>query len=162
MNTIDLTNLYKATEEDMLFGIGLLAEPGQPAAPMIQIFYSGWSREMLDIVRESLQAGVSLAITQTNGHTCDLHLATRERIALQTTAAGESEILRAPAWDAHLTNVEPDALAQFEAGRQRFGGFLLLMQSPEWEFVAAIDGTGQRAIVEEVRERRMPVPGTGP
>lgn len=83
MNAIRLRDLYEAIEEDMVYGVGLLVEPGQPTAPMIQVYYANWSREMLEIVRQSLTGGVSLSITPSTGHTVDLHLATRERIALQ-------------------------------------------------------------------------------
>jgi hypothetical protein len=45
-----LQDLYDATEEDLLFGIGLLDLPDQAPAPYIHVHYCGWSREKLEVV----------------------------------------------------------------------------------------------------------------
>ncbi len=159
MCALDMLALYRATEHDMLFGVGLVAVPDQAPAPLIQIHYPTWSRQMLEIIRESLQSGVTLAVKRAAENRSDIYLATRQRITLQTTHAGQSSALRAPAWDARLENVDQEALRQLEAGRRRFGGFLMVIQTPEWEFFAAIDESRQQIAVEAVRPRRMPIPG---
>ena len=55
MNNHDLENLYRSTEEDMQFAIGLVALPGREPAPIIQIRYRDWTREKLKVVCERAQ-----------------------------------------------------------------------------------------------------------
>ena len=45
MNPRILEELYDATEEGLLYGIGLLALPDQQPTPFVHIHYRDWSRE---------------------------------------------------------------------------------------------------------------------
>ena len=158
MNHRVLEDLYDATEEDLLYGIGLLALPNEEPAPCIHIHYRGWSREKLEIVRESFDEGLILVCgTRADGRR-DLYLGTRQTISVQAEQDGHTSMLRAPAWDARLSQIDASVVGQFETNRRRYGGFLLLVQTPEWEFfTAADDGSGQ-ARSGEIVPRSMPVP----
>ena len=160
MNQRILENLYDATEEDLLFGVGLLALPDHKPAPFICIHYRSWSREKLKIVRESLQGGLVLTFSRRAEGTCDLHVSTRECVAVQATEGDHTSVLRAPAWDAHLEGIDDQVARRFEADRQRCAGFLLLVQTPEWEFFTAAYEAGNRTIVGPVGQRSMPMPPT--
>ncbi|MCK4516679.1 MAG: hypothetical protein KAU31_15570, partial [Spirochaetaceae bacterium] len=83
--------------------------------------------------------------------TRDLHVGTRERIGIQAKQDGHTSVLRAPAWDAHLEGVDEQVVRQFETDRRRIGGFLLLVQTPEWEFLTAADDSTHTAIVVSIR-----------
>ena len=64
MNHRILKTLYDATEEDLLYGVGLLALPDQEPAPFIHVHYRDWSREKLEIVRESFRGGLVLTFSR--------------------------------------------------------------------------------------------------
>jgi hypothetical protein len=46
---------------------------------------------------------------------------------IQRREGEHTSVLRAPAWDAHLAEVEDRAFRLLDANRQRYGGFLLLI-----------------------------------
>lgn len=56
----DLTKLYESTEEDMSYGIGLIQLTDAEPAPFIHIHYRDWSREKLEVVRESFKDALIL------------------------------------------------------------------------------------------------------
>ncbi len=158
MNHRILEDLYDATEEDLLYGVGLMALPDQEPAPFIHIHYRDWPRQKLEIVRESFRSGLVLTFTcQTEG-TRDLHVSTRERVAVQAREGDHTSVLRAPAWDAHLEGIDGQVVRQFEADRRRLGGYLLLMQTPAWEFLTAVDDTCDSTHVGRVMPRSFPMP----
>jgi len=70
-----LKAMYEASEQDLLYGIGLVGVEGALPVPMIQCFYRGWSRDMLQVVAETLRGGVELSL-----NTDQVYLATKERI----------------------------------------------------------------------------------
>ncbi len=160
MNHRALEDLYDATEEDLLYGVGLLALPDQEPAPFIHIHYRDWSREQLEIVRESFQAGLVLTFSCRAEGARDLHVSTRECVAVQATKGDCTSVLRAPAWEAHLEGINEEVVRRFEADRQRYGMFLLLVQTPEWEFFTAAYEAGNRTIVGPVGQCSTPVPAT--
>ena len=158
MNHVSLGDLYRATEEDLLYGIGRLALPGQDLAPFIQIHYRDWSREKLEIVRESFRAGLNLVVGSAPDGACHVHVSTQERVAVHVEQGEHTSVLRAPAWDAHLTGIDEQVVHWFEIDRRRFGGFLLLMQTPEGEFRASTSNAGGRVRAAAVQPRSFPVP----
>ena len=162
MNHRILKNLYEATEEALQYGVGLLALPDQEPAPFIHVHYRDWSREKLEIVRESFRGGLVLTFSCQAEGTRDLHVSTRERIGIQAKQDGHTSVLRAPAWNARLAGIDEQVVRRFEADRRRIGGFLLLMQTPEWEFLAAVDEAGNRSAVGPIGRRSMPMPPTAP
>lgn len=83
-------------------------------------------------------------------------------IALQAKDGGHTSVLRAPAWDAQLAKVEDQALRIFEAGRTRYGGFLLLLQTPEWEFLAGLDEISGSTSVGSILPRNLASPPMPP
>ena len=97
MNQRVLEDLYDATEEDLRYGVGLLALPAQEPTPFIQIHYRDWSRVKLEIVRKSFRAGLVLTISCQAKGTRDLHVSTRECVAVQATEGNHTSMLRAPA-----------------------------------------------------------------
>ena len=66
---------------------------------------------------------------------------------MQATKDGQTSVLRAPAWDAHLARVDSQIFASFEAERQQTGGFLLLVQAKAGEFLSVIDDAKDRTLV---------------
>jgi hypothetical protein len=158
MNNEDLEKLYEATGEDLLFAIGVMLVPGQQAAPYIHIYFAGWSREQLEVVRESFRDGLILASGRRPTGLRDLYLGTREKIALQASDGQDTSVLRAPAWDAHLSEVAEGAVDRFEANRQRSGGFLLLVQTLEWEFLTAVDDASTATTIGPIEKRSRPMP----
>lgn len=162
MNTIDLRNLYDATATDLRFGIGLLAMPDRGHAPYIHIHQPGWTREMLGIVRASFWDGLVLVSRKGTAGTVDLHLATRQRVAIQANKGGHTSLLRGPAWDAHLPGIHARVAQEFKSNCRRCGGFLLLVQTPEWEFLTAVQGEGKRCEIGPTTPRSLPMPPTGP
>lgn len=158
MNTIDLKQLYEATEEDLRFGVGLLDVPGRGQVPFIQIHQPGWSREMLEIVRESFRDGLTRTETTNASETVDLYLATRQRIVIQAENRGQTGVLRAPAWDARLSNIDPAIVRRLLADQARHGGFVLLVQTPEWEFLVAVHREGTRCDIGPIGPRTLPIP----
>ena len=119
MNHRVLEDAYRATEEDLLYGVGVLALPGQEPAPFIHIHYCDWSREKLEVVRESFRAGLVLVFSDRQNGIHDLHISTRERVAIQAQQDGHTSELRAPAWDAHLEGIDEQVVRRFEADRRR-------------------------------------------
>ena len=91
-----------------------------------------------------------------------LYIGTRETIALQQTEGEHTSVLKAPAWDAHLADVEDRAFRLFEINRKRHGGFLLLLQTPEWEFLTAVEDPDDRTSVGPIQERSLPMPSGNP
>jgi len=117
-----LDELYSATEEELQFGVGLLAVPSQAPAPFIQVYYRHWSRQKLELVRDSFRGGLVLTISPRSGDTRDLHLCTRDGITIQATDGEHTSMLRAPTWDSHLEAIDEHVIQRFEANRQRCGG----------------------------------------
>ncbi len=154
----ELQKLYESTGEDLLFGIGTIQLPNLKPAPVIQIHYEDWSREQLEVVRNSFRDGLILASGKRSNTVRDLYIATRQRMALRAKADGHTAVLRAPAWDAHLAKVEERVFHIFEAERQRYGGFLLMVQTAEWEFLTAHDDARDRTIVGVVLPSSLPSP----
>ncbi len=154
----DLEQLYRATEEDVLYGIGVVAAPGCRAVPFIQCCYRQWTQEQLGLVREAFQAGLVVTVGRPAGGTCDVHISTRARVAVQARQAGQTSVLRAPAWDAHLAAVDDPVVRRFETGRLVCGGFVLIVQAAEWEFITAVDDGHDRTVVGPVTARSYPLP----
>jgi len=153
-----LRQLYDASEEDMTYGIGAIDMGTVSPAPIISIHYRAWSREKLEIVRESFKLGVILSSARRESGTYHAYLGTRETITIQQPEGEHTSVLRAPAWDAHLTDVDGAAFEVFDANRRRWGGFLLLAQAGEWEFMTAVDEARDRAIVGATLPRDSVVP----
>jgi hypothetical protein len=162
MNNRDLEQLYEATAEDLLFAIGTMVVPGDPPSPYIHVFYRDWTREKLEVVREAFHGSLVLTVGKKTPGRGDLYIATRDVISLEAKEGGHTSVLRAPAWDAQLAEVEDQALRLFEASRTRYGGFLLLLQTSEREFLTVVDDGSGRTIVGAVLARSMPVPPTAP
>ena len=158
MNSQDLDKLYEATAEDLLFAIGALLVPGQEPAPYVHIFYRDWPREKLQVVRESFRDGLILVSGKRSlgGH--DLYIGTRETIALQADDGEHKSVLRAPAWDAHLADVNDEVVQVFEANRKWSGGFLLLLQTSEYEFLTAVDDAQGGVTIAPIERRSTPMP----
>ena len=89
---------------------------------------------------------------------CHVHVSTQERVAVHVEQGEHTSVLRAPAWDAHLTGIDEQVVHWFEIDRRRFGGFLLLMQTPEGEFRASTSNAGGRVRAAAVQPRSFPVP----
>ena len=49
----------------------------------------------------------------------------------------------------------------FEINRKRHGGFLVLLQTPAWEFVTAVEAPDDRTVVGPIQERSLPMPPVG-
>ena len=162
MNNRDLEQLYEATAEDLLFAIGTMVVPGDPPSPYIHVFYRDWTREKFEVVREAFHGGLVLTVGKKTPGRGDLHIATRDVISLEAKEGGHTSVLRAPAWDAQLAEVEDQALRLFEAGRTRYGGFLLLLQTPEWEFLAGLDEISGSTSVGSIQPRNLASPPIPP
>ncbi len=157
----ELERLYENTVEDLLFGIGTIQLPNAKSVPIIQICYKDWSHQNLEVVRESFRDGLILTRGKRRTGAREVYLATRLRMALQAEADGHTAVLKAPAWDAHLADVEEPAFRIFEAGRQRFGGYLLVVQTAEREFLTVYDDARDRTTVGVVLPSSLPCP-SGP
>ena len=157
MDNNDLDRLYEATVEDMLFAIGILLTESGPA-PYIHIFYRDWTREQLEVVRQSFKSGLTLVMGERKHGTRDLYLASREKVALQAEDNGHTSVLRAPSWDARLADIDEAVVCAFETNRRRHGGFLLLVQTPEWEFLSSVSNVDGRTSVGAVLTQSLPVP----
>ena len=158
MNHRILEDLYDATEEDLLYGVGLLALPDQEPAPFIHIHYRDWPREQLEIVRESFRAGLVLTIGKPVGGVCSVHISTREYVAVQATEGDHTSVLRAPAWDAHLEGIAEQVVRRFEVDRRRYGGFLLLLQTRKLEFLTAVEDAAGLVNVGPILRRSLLTP----
>ncbi len=157
-----IKQLYESTADDLRYGIGVLDVPDRGPVPLIHIHYADWSREKLDLVRESFRGGLILVNGQRASGSCDLYLATREKITVQAKQDGHTSILKAPAWDARLTEVDGQVVQRFEDARDRRRGFLLLVQAGEWEFLTAVDDAGDTATVGVVLPANQPTPNGSP
>jgi hypothetical protein len=157
-----LRQLCDSTEEDLIYGVGLIQLTDADPAPFIHIRYRSWSRERLEVVRESFQGGLILVSAERKPGQHHVYIGPRETIAIQQREGGHTSILRAPAWDAHLADAENRASWVFEANRKHCGGFLLLVQTPEWEFLTAVEDADDRTIVGVIWPRSMPEFPTGP
>ena len=164
MNNKHLEDLYRATEEDMQFALGLLELPGLQPRPYIHFHYRHWTREMLEVVRESFTDGLILESGKRKQGQHDLFLSTCERIVLQAKENGHTSVLRAPAWDACLADVDGAAVERFEANRAHCGSFVLLVQTLAWEFLTTVHDLRGTAVTGPIQRRVMPVPmpGAGP
>ena len=132
----------------MTYGIGAIDLGTGSPAPIISIYYRGWSREQLEVVRETFKSGIILSSAERKPGVHHVYLGTRETISMQQTEGEHTSVLRGPAWDAHLVDVDGSAFRVFQANRRRRGGFLLLVQTGEWEFLTAVvDEHENRAIV---------------
>ena len=143
MNRRIVDRLYAATEEDLLFGIGVLTLGDQKPAAYIHIHYRNWTREKLALVRDAFQAGLAVTWSAPTAGFRDLHISTHERIAIQADHDGYTSLLRAPAWDAHLVRIEEQVAHYFEADQKRCGGFLLVLQTADLEFSSAVSLNGK-------------------
>lgn len=153
-----LSDLYDASQEDLLYGIGRLELPDGPSVPLIQIHYGGWSREQLLVVRKSLASGLVLTIRHRDSDTYDLHLSTREQVTIEAADGDHTSVLRAPAWDASLQRVADQVIVQFTAQRRRHGGYLVLLLTPAWEFLAAASDESPRVRTAPLMPRSYPIP----
>ena len=158
MNNKHLEDLYQGTEEDMQFALGLLELPGLQPRPYIHIHYRNWTRQMLEVVRASFTNGLILESGKRKQGQYDLFLGTCDRIALQATENGPTSVLRAPTWDAQLADVDGAAVERFKANRARCGSFVLLVQTPEWEFLTTVHDPRGTAVTGPIQRRIMPVP----
>jgi len=70
-------------------------------------------------------------------------------------------VLRATAWDARLEQVDAQVVQEFEVRRRHYGGFLLLMQTLQWEFLTTVDDE-DRAAVGSILPRSTTSPSTVP
>ncbi len=132
MCTGDLEALYRATETDLRYALGVLVLPELGAVPVLQISYATWTREMLIAIQAPLARGLELVSSVAPDGTSALHLSTREQVALRVTRAGQTFVWQAPAWEAHLTGVAAGSLAQFEAECRRRGLYWLVLRTPAW------------------------------
>ena len=80
MNSINLKQLYDATQEDMRYAIGTMDLGTGPPAPIICIHYRDWSREQLEVVRETFESGIILTSAECRPGVHHVYLATRETI----------------------------------------------------------------------------------
>jgi hypothetical protein len=154
----ELARLYEATAEDLLFGIGSLQLPEVGLVPLIHVHYPLWSREELELVRQSFYGGLILVSGRRSGQLLDVYIATKERIVLQAQKDGQTDVLRGPAWDARLASVTETVFALFNVQRKQYGGFLLLVQTPQWEFLAAVDERTDHTHVGSILPQSLPVP----
>ena len=65
---------------------------------------------------------------------------------------------RLPTWNAQLADVDRGAVRMFEENRQPRGGYLLLSQTPEWEFLTAVDDAHGGTSIGPVENRSVPMP----
>jgi len=153
-----LNKLYEATGEDLRYGIGTLNVPGRSPVPYVHIHYADWSRDKLEVVRETFAGGLTTSIHRHPDGDLHVHLATRQRVAIECHESGRVDILRAPAWDACLGHLAASAFVVFDDERRRSGGFLLLVQTPEWEFLSAITEPGMKCVAGPIQPRSFPLP----
>ena len=84
MNNRNLEQLYEATAEDLLFAMGTMVVPGGRPSPYIHVFYRNWTREKLEVVRDTFRGGLVLTVGKQPAGRGDLHIATREVISLES------------------------------------------------------------------------------
>lgn len=158
MTGFTFDQLYAASEEDILFGIGHLATADRGFVPYIHLHFPAWDRARLEAVHAAFRGGISLVVKPAADGTQRLFLATRERVAVQIGQAGQTSALEAPAWDAALDDVAPSVVRHFEADRQRLGGFTLLLQTPDWEFLTAVHDMPDPLEPGPITDRCFPTP----
>jgi hypothetical protein len=152
-----LKQLYDASVQDLLYGIGLLgAEGSSVPIPMIQCFYRDWSEAMLRVVADALRGGVELSFKP--GF---VYLATRERIEGRQYDGQGTSILRAPAWNARLENPDPEAVRLFDATSDVLAHFVLILQTPEWECVVLVHKPTGATRVGPLQRPKLPTPPHG-
>jgi hypothetical protein len=152
-----LKELYKSTGEDFLYGVGALQLPDGALAPCVHLHYANWSREQLDTVRDCFADGLlATAHTRPSGD-MRMTIATRQQVTLQASQPSHTNVLRAPGWDARLEDLDVNAFRHFTAQRHRYGGFLLLVQTPDWEFLAAVKDAGLPGEVGPIQARSFPL-----
>jgi hypothetical protein len=83
-------------------------------------------------------------------------MSTRDWFGIHQAESENTPAFRPAAWDAHLPDVKDRAFQSFDANPQRYGGFLLLVQTPEWEFLTGVDDVEDRTIVGAILPRSMP------
>ena len=158
----DLQELYNAACDDLLYGIGVTqgADTGREgqAIPTIAITYPHWSRQQLELVRGTFADGLTITANEAAGRTCNIYLGTRQLVTIRLQRGGETDLLRGPAWDARLEGVEQEAVSMFELGRRVFGGFLLVMQTSQWEFTTGVDEIRGGATVGPIVARTTAIP----
>ncbi len=110
------------------------------------------------MVRDTLRGGVTLTCTQRTSGRCDLCLAARDQVRLTCAAGGETSVLRGPAWNAQLDDVEGEVYRWFEAQRARHGGFVLLIQTPDWEFMVGVEWGLRNPLIGDTQPRRVEMP----
>jgi hypothetical protein len=137
--TNPLRTLYDTSAEHMTYGIGTMDLGVGPPAPIIMIQHGDWSREKLKMIRESFKGGIILTCSEHKPGVHHIHLATREVLTFEHAESEHTSVLRAPAWDAHLADVDHAAFRVFEAHCRQRGGFLLLVQAHTWEFLTVVD-----------------------
>ncbi|MHC4066299.1 MAG: hypothetical protein ACYSUI_17620, partial [Planctomycetota bacterium] len=124
--------------------------------PVILIVYEDWTREMLEAVGAFMKAGIILVSGRRATGEYDLYLGTRECPGVASKEDGETHVLRAPAWDAHLKGVEAQAYARFTAMRNQQGGFRLLVQTPGWELSRFVCEPDDHVVQPDVTRRPCP------
>ena len=153
-----LQELYESTAEDIIFGIGDMCLPNGRPAPYIHIFYKDWSRTKLELVRDSFKNRLILVSAKRPDSTYHMFIATGEKITLRHCQKGHTSVLRAPTWSAHLDRVDATAVDHFEAQRNQYGGFLLLVQTPEWEFLTAVQDPSGNTVTGNIQPTAQPIP----
>ncbi|UCG15417.1 MAG: hypothetical protein JSV19_08975 [Phycisphaerales bacterium] len=102
------------------------------------------------MVRKSFADGLIPASGKCRDGKYDLLVGTRKQVALQAEENGHASVPRASAWDARVPGVDAPVVPEFEAIRRRYGGFPVLIQTPEWEFLTVADDADDRTIVGAV------------
>ncbi|UCF34756.1 MAG: hypothetical protein JSV78_05515 [Phycisphaerales bacterium] len=158
MNQDVLEHLYEATEEDLLYGIGTLPVADSVALPLIHVHYRHWSREKLIVVRASFESGLDLVIGEPSCGCREMRLSTREQVSVQVKEDGHTHVLRSLAWDACLEGVAEHVVRRFEQDCHQAHGYVLLMQTPAWEFLTAVERACGRTHVQPITTRAYPCP----
>ena len=154
-----LDALHQSTEDDRRFAIGAVVLSDCGLVPIIHIRYCDQNRVKLEAERNSFTDGVIFVNRKRHDGTYHLFIGARERVAMQSEENGHKSVLRTPAWDAQLPGVDASVVREFEANRPRYGGFLLLVQTPEWEFLTVVGVNDGSATVGPITDRR---PSTTP
>jgi hypothetical protein len=158
MKPENLEDLYRSIEEAVFYGIGTFILPGRDPVAYVHVHYPDWPRDHLELVRESFAPGLVVRTDEHADGTADLIVATREQVTIQTDEDGETFVLRGPAWDVCLENVDRGVLRDFDALRRRRGGFFLLLQTPAWEFPTSVPFREGRVHVGDILPRVLPMP----
>ncbi len=153
-----LLDLYESTAEDFAFGLGELVIEHEQPTPYVQIFYQGWSREKLEAVRQLFMAGITLVSIKQPTGAYSVLIGTHQKASIATDETGSRRVLRAPAWTARLEHVDAEVLHGFENQRSKQRGFLLLLQTAEWEFLTAVTEPGGRTSVNPLSPFSTPMP----